>query len=61
MKKLVGLMLMLAGISSAIMVPSKAATAEDALDICVPEIGQPCVCRHCVYNDDGTCSCPAES
>ena len=30
-------------------------------DICVPEAGPICVCRTCVYNDDGTCSCPAES
>lgn len=31
-----------------------------AFDICVPEVGPMCVCRTCVYNDDGTCSCPAE-
>lgn len=35
--------------------------AQVAPDICVPEIGPICVCRTCVYNDDGTCSCPAES
>jgi hypothetical protein len=35
--------------------------AKVAPDICVPEIGPTCVCRTCVYNDDGTCSCPAES
>lgn len=28
-------------------------------DICVPDVGPVCVCRTCVYNDDGTCSCPA--
>ncbi len=34
--------------------------AEATHDICVPEVGPVCVCRTCVYNDDGTCSCPAE-
>ena len=29
-----------------------------APDICVPVAGPICVCRTCIYNDDGTCSCP---
>lgn len=35
-------------------------SSEVPLDICVPDVGPTCVCRFCVYNDDGTCSCPAE-
>lgn len=61
MKKLAGLVLMLGSLFSAVIVSSPTATAEEALDICVPEVGETCVCRFCVYNDDGTCSCPAES